>query len=73
MILKGSLFQNKKIQKMFESEGYTHKELKYSLWNGGPIESRKIEGVKYIIRGGKIIILETRQSNNFNTLKKNIL
>ena len=71
--MKRYIYQNKQIKKMFESEGYTHKELKYSLWNGGSIESRKIEGVKYIIRDGKIIILETRQSNNFNTLKKNIL
>lgn len=71
--MKRYIYQNKKIQEMFESEGYTHKELKYSLWNGGSIESRKIEGVKYIIRDGKIIILETRQSNNFNTLKKKIL
>lgn len=71
--MKRYIYQNKKTQEMFESEGYTHKELKYSLWNGGSIESRKIEGVKYIIRDGKIIILETRQSNNFNTLKKNIL
>ena len=58
--MKRYIYQNKKIQEMFESEGYTHKELIYSLWNGGSIESRKIEGVKYIIRDGKIIILETR-------------
>lgn len=59
MIIKGSLFQNKKIQKMFENEKFTSKELKI-LWSGREIESRKIEGVKYIIRDGKIIILETR-------------
>ena len=58
--MKRYIYQNKKTQEMFESEGYTYKELKYSLWNGGPIESRKIEGVKYIIRDGKIMILETR-------------
>ena len=58
--MKRYIYQNKKTQEMFESEGYTHKELKYSLWSGGSIESRKIEGVKYIIRDGKIIILETR-------------
>lgn len=59
MIIKGSLFQNKKIQKMFENEKFTSKELKI-LWSGREIESRKLEGVKYIIRDGKIIILETR-------------
>lgn len=58
--MKRYIYQNKKIQEMFESEGYTHKELKYSLWSGRSIESRKIEGVKYIIRDGKIIMLETR-------------
>lgn len=59
MIIKGNLFQNKKIKKMFENEKFTSKELKI-LWSGREIESRKIEGVKYIIRDGKIIILETR-------------
>ena len=59
MIIKGSLFQNKKIQKMFENEKFTSKELKI-LWSGREIESRKLEGVKYIIRDGKIIILEIR-------------
>lgn len=59
MILKGSLFQNKKIQKMFENEKFTSKELKI-LWSGREIESRKLENVKYILRNGKIIILETR-------------
>ena len=59
MIIKGSLFQNKKIQKMFENEKFTSKELKI-LWSGREIESRKLENVKYILRNGKIIILETR-------------
>ncbi len=59
MILKGSLFQNKKIQKMFENEKFTSKELKI-LWSGREIESRKLEGVKYILRNAKIEILETR-------------
>ena len=59
MILKGSLFQNKKIQKMFENEKFTSKELKI-LWSGREIESRKLENVKYILRNAKIIILETR-------------
>lgn len=59
MILKGSLFQNKKIKKMFENEKFTSKELKI-LWSGREIESRKLEGVKYILRNAKIEILETR-------------
>lgn len=59
MILKGSLFQNKKIQKMFENEKFTSKELKI-LWSGREIESRKLENVKYILRNAKIEILETR-------------
>ena len=59
MILKGSLFQNKKIQKMFENEKFTSKELKI-LWSGREIESRKLENVKYILRNAKIIMLETR-------------
>lgn len=59
MIIKGSLFQNKKIQKMFENEKFTSKELKI-LWSGREIESRKLENVKYILRNAKIEILETR-------------
>ena len=59
MIIKGSLFQNKKIQKMFENEKFTRKELKI-LWSGREIESRKLENVKYILRNAKIEILETR-------------
>ncbi len=59
MIIKGSLFQNKKIQKMFENEKFTSKELKI-LWSGREIESRKLENVKYILKNAKIEILETR-------------
>ena len=59
MILKGNLFENEKTQKMFEDEKFTSKELKI-LWSGREIESRKLENVKYILRNGKIIILETR-------------
>ena len=59
MILKGNLFENEKTQKMFEDEKFTSKELKI-LWSGREIESRKLEGVKYILRNAKIIILETR-------------
>ena len=59
MIIKGSLFQNKKIQKMFENEKFTSKELKI-LWSGREIESRKLENVRYILRNAKIEILETR-------------
>ena len=59
MILKGSLFQNKKIQKMFENEKFTSKELKI-LWSGREISSRKLENIKYILRNAKIEILETR-------------
>ena len=59
MIIKGSLFQNKKIQKMFENEKFTSKELKI-LWSGREIESRKLENVLYILRNAKIEILETR-------------
>ncbi len=59
MIIKGSLFQNKKIQKMFENEKFTRIELKI-LWSGREIESRKLENVKYILRNAKIEILETR-------------
>ena len=57
--MKENIFQDEKTQIMFENEEFTSLELK-PLWNGKVIESRKFQGIKYILRDGKIMILETR-------------
>ena len=60
MKIKGDVFQNKRVKELFESEGYTTDEWKNMMKAGAMLKSRMYERMAYILRDGKINILNLR-------------
>lgn len=55
-----SIFENKKVKKMFEEENYTSEEFRDFMKSGGPIDSRHSKNISYILRDSQIKLIEKR-------------
>lgn len=55
-----SIFQNRKVKKMFDEENYTKDEFRNFMKSGGPINSRHSKNIAYILRDSQIKLIEKR-------------
>lgn len=55
-----SIFENKKVKKMFEEENYTQDEFRNFMKSGFPIDSRHSNNIAYILRDSQIKLIEKR-------------
>ena len=55
-----SIFENRKVKKMFEAENYTSQEFRNFMRSGGTIQSRNNERVSYFLTNGQIVIINKR-------------
>lgn len=60
MKIKGDVFLNKKVKELFESEGYTTEEWRTMMKAGAMLKSRMYERMAYILKDGKINIINLR-------------
>ena len=58
--MSNSIFENRKVKKMFEAENYTQDEFRNFMKSGGPIDSRHSKNIAYILRNSQISIIEKR-------------
>ena len=52
-----SIFENRKVKKMFEAENYTSEEFRSFMKSGFPIQSRNNERVMYQLTNGHIVVI----------------
>lgn len=55
-----SIFESKKVKKLFEAENYTSEEFRSFMKSGGPIDSRHSNNIAYILRDSQIKLIEKR-------------
>lgn len=55
-----SIFENRKVKRMFEKENYTSEEFRHFMRSGGPIDSRHSKNISYILRDSQIKLIEKR-------------
>ena len=55
-----SIFENRKVKKMFEAENYTSDEFRNFMKSGIPIQSRKNERILYSLTNGQIVVINKR-------------
>lgn len=55
-----SIFENRKVKKMFDEENYTQEEFRNFMKSGGPIDSRNSKNIAYILRDSQIKLIEKR-------------
>lgn len=55
-----SIFENRKVKKMFDEENYTQDEFRSFMKSGGPIDSRHSNNIAYILRDAQIKLIEKR-------------
>ena len=58
--MKKSIFENRKVKKMFDEENYTSEEFRNFMKSGGPINSRHSNNIAYILRDSQIKLIEKR-------------
>lgn len=55
-----SIFENRKVKKMFEAENYTQDEFRNFMKSGIPIQSRNNERILYSLTNGQIVVINKR-------------
>lgn len=55
-----SIFENRKVKKMFDAENYTKEEFRNFMKSGVPIDSRHSNNIAYILRDSQIKLIEKR-------------
>ena len=58
--MNNSIFENRKVKKMFDEENYTQDEFRNFMKSGGPINSRHSKNISYILRDSQIRLIEKR-------------
>lgn len=58
--MTNSIFENKKVKKMFEKENYTSEEFRDFMKSGVSIDSRHSKNIAYILRDSQIKLIEKR-------------
>ena len=55
-----SIFENRKVKKMFDEENYTKDEFRNFMKSGIPIQSRNNERILYSLTNGQIVVINKR-------------